>query len=149
MDFYLRPSEPEDEAFVRRLNQLAYEEVVSAQFGEWDPVKQKASFDLKWKAQMYSIIVLGGMPVGAVSSVWSDVALTLMELLVLPLHQGLGIGTQVVLQLQREARSQQLPLLLQVLHLNRARGLYERLGFRVYETTETHYRMRWDSDSSS
>jgi len=149
VDFYLRPSEPEDEAFVRRLNQLAYEEVVSAQFGEWDPVKQKASFDLKWKAQMYSIIVLGGMPVGAVSSVWSDVALTLMELLVLPLHQGLGIGTQVVLQLQREARSQQLPLLLQVLHLNRARGLYERLGFRVYETTETHYRMRWDSDSSS
>jgi ribosomal protein S18 acetylase RimI-like enzyme len=149
VDFHLRPSEPEDEAFVRRLNQLAYEGVVSAQFGGWDPSKQQAFFDLKWKTQTYFIIVAGGMPVGAVSSIWSDVALTLMELLVLPAHQGIGIGTQVVQQLQKEARSRQLPLLLQVLHLNRARGLYERLGFRVYETTETHYRMRWDSDSSS
>jgi ribosomal protein S18 acetylase RimI-like enzyme len=149
VDFYLRPSEPEDEAFVRRLNQLAYEEVVAAQFGGWDPVRQAAFFDLKWKTQTYSIIVASAAPVGAVSSVWSDVALTLMELLVLPAHQNGGIGTQVVQQLQKEARSQQLPLLLQVLHLNRARGLYERLGFRVYETTETHYRMRWDSASSS
>lgn len=45
MELYLKPSEPEDEAFVRRLNKLAYEEVVVAQFGPWDPVKQKAFFD--------------------------------------------------------------------------------------------------------
>jgi ribosomal protein S18 acetylase RimI-like enzyme len=48
--------------------------------------------------------------------------------------------------LQKDARSRKLPILLQVLHLNRARRLYERLGFRVYETTETHYRMRWSLD---
>ncbi len=46
MDFSLRPSEPADEPFLWRPNQLAYHEVVLPQFGAWDPVKQKAFFDV-------------------------------------------------------------------------------------------------------
>jgi ribosomal protein S18 acetylase RimI-like enzyme len=149
VDFSLRPSEPADEAFLWRLNQLAYCDVVVAQFGAWDAIKQKAFFDMKWQKQKYSIIMANHMPVGAVASVWSATALSLMELLVLPEQQNARIGTRVVQQLQAQAQSRQLPLLLQVLHLNRARRLYERLGFRVYETTETHYRMRWDYDTPS
>jgi GNAT superfamily N-acetyltransferase len=147
VDFQLRPSEPDDEAFLWRLNQLAYEEVVTAQFGPWDPVKQRALFDIKRSTQTYFIIVSGGVPVGAMTTARSEVALTLLELLVLPAQQNAGIGTRVLLQLQAEARRERLPLLLQVLLLNRARRLYERLGFRVYETTETHFRMRWDCDT--
>lgn len=141
----LKPCEPEDETFLRRLNQLAYEEVVTAQFGSWDPVKQKAFFDAKWSSQTYSIVVADGEQVGAFSSTRSENAVTLQELLVLPAYQNKGVGTHVIEQLQQEARDKQVPLLLQVLHLNRARHLYERLGFRVFETTETHYRMRWEA----
>jgi ribosomal protein S18 acetylase RimI-like enzyme len=147
MSFHLQPSEPADEAFLWLLNQLAYQEVVTAQFGAWDRTKQRAFFDNKWRTQTYLIIVRDALPVGAVSRTLADGALTLMELLVLPAHQNAGIGTRVIRQLQAEASALQLPLLLQVLHANRARRLYERLGFRVYETTETHYRMRWDGDA--
>lgn len=149
VELSLKPCEPEDEAFLRRLNQLAYEEVVTAQFGSWDPVKQKAFFDAKWKNQAYSVIVAEGVQVGAFSSIRSKNDVTLLELLVLPSHQNQGVGTRVVQQLQQEARDKQVPLLLQVLHLNRARHLYERLGFRVFETTETHYRMRWEATPAS
>jgi ribosomal protein S18 acetylase RimI-like enzyme len=144
LDFQLRRSEPDDEAFLWRLNQLAYQEVVVTQFGSWDPVKQRAFFDAKWRTQAFSIIVAGEVPVGACSSIRSESALTLLELLVLPAYQNLGIGSRVVQGLQEEARTRQVPMLLQVLHLNKAKGLYERLGFRVFETTETHYRMRWE-----
>lgn len=149
LPFHLRPSEPEDEAFLWRLNQLAYEDVVTAQFGEWEPVKQRGLFDAKWRLQEYRVIVSHGTPVGAVSSVSTDAALTLLELLVLPAHQNGGIGTRVVRELQAEARGKRLPLLLRVLHLNRARALYERLGFSVYDKTETHYLMRWDANVGS
>lgn len=148
MEFHLRPSEGEDEAFLWELNQLAYREVVTAQFGAWDPIKQRAFFEAKWKTQTYSIIVAGELPIGACFSIRSESALTLSELLVLPAHQNRGVGTRVVQTFQEEARSKQLPMLLQVLHSNKARGLYERLGFRVVETTDTHYRMRWDSEAS-
>jgi ribosomal protein S18 acetylase RimI-like enzyme len=95
--------------------------------------------------EAYSIVLADGVPVGAFSSSRSEQDVTLLELLVLPAHQNRGIGTRVVQQLQQEARDKRVPLLLQVLHLNRARQLYERLGFRVFETTETHYRMRWEA----
>jgi GNAT superfamily N-acetyltransferase len=149
VDFYLQPSAPEDEPFLRKLNQLAYEPVVVAQFGSWDPIKQREFFDAKWRTQTYSIIVANALPIGAVSSIRSEDAVTLLELLILPAHQNAGVGTRVVQQLQDEARSKQVPLLLQVLHLNRARRLYEQLGFRIIESTETHYRMRWASDRTN
>ena len=149
MNLHFKPSEPEDEAFLRHLNQLAYEPVVVAQFGCWDPVKQKGFFDAKWATQRYSLIIVEGTPIGAFTSARTESSLTLLDLLVLPTHQNRGVGTRVVQQLQGEARTRQLPLLLQVLHLNRARSLYERLGFRVFETTETHYRMRWEPPPAS
>lgn len=149
MEYRLIPSTPDDEAFLWRLNQLAYEDVVTAQFGGWDPVKQRTFFDNKLKTQSYLLIVGDDGPVGAVTKTWEEEALRLLELLILPEHQNRGIGTRVLRQLQDEARSRQRPLLLQVLHLNQARRLYERLGFRVMETTETHYRMRWDARDAS
>ena len=143
MELAFRRSTEADKDAVWELHRLGYEEVVSAQFGHWDVEEQRARFDVKWADAGYSVVLLEGVVVGAFSTSVSSESLFLGELLVLPAHQNRGIGTRVVERLQAEARRLALPLALRVLHLNRARGLYERLGFRTVGRTETHFLMRW------
>lgn len=59
----------------------------------------------------------------------------------LPEFQGRGIGTKLIQAVMGEAAGLGLPLRLQVLKANRARRLYERLGFHVYAETATHLQM--------
>ncbi|MHC4780253.1 MAG: N-acetyltransferase [Planctomycetota bacterium] len=49
----------------------------------------------------------------------------------------------LILDLQERAREEHLPVRLQVLKVNPARHLYERLGFRCCCETKTHLRMEW------
>ena len=69
--------------------------------------------------------------------------ISINEIEVLPQYQRQGIGTQLLVQQLDEARRVRLPIRLQVLRENRACNLYERLGFKVYDKTETHLLMEW------
>lgn len=70
-----------------------------------------------------------GSPVGRVRVVRTPERIELAGLQIRPEHQGRGIGTGVVLDLQAEATAAGVPFELRVEHSNvRARALYERLG---------------------
>jgi ribosomal protein S18 acetylase RimI-like enzyme len=56
-------------------------------------------------------------------------------------YQGKGIGTLVLRDVLAEAGAR--PVRLNVLHVNRARVLYERLGFRVIRRDEQRQIMEW------
>jgi ribosomal protein S18 acetylase RimI-like enzyme len=56
-------------------------------------------------------------------------------------YQGKGIGTLVLRDVLTEAGAR--PVRLNVLHVNRARVLYERLGFRVIRRDEQRQIMEW------
>src|ERR1043166_9584063 len=99
-EFSLEACKPEHESFLWTLNRLAYEQVVTAQFGSWEPLKQRAFFEHKWQTQSFFIIVSSGAPVGAFSREYSEEGLTLLELLALPAHQNRGIGSRIIQQLQ-------------------------------------------------
>jgi ribosomal protein S18 acetylase RimI-like enzyme len=66
----------------------------------------------------------------------------LANIRVTPAQQGQGLGTAIIANILEEARQANLAVRLRVLKVNPARGLYERLGFRVVEETPTHYVMR-------
>ena len=61
---------------------------------------------------------------------------------VTPDLQGQGIGTSVIHQVLDEAKRSGKPVALQVLKVNPARRLYERLGFSVTGENETRYFMK-------
>ena len=64
---------------------------------------------------------------------------------VLPVHQGQGIGTDVVRRLGADAHAAGLPLELGVEKDNpRARALYRRLGLRPVGEDDDEIRMRLD-----
>jgi ribosomal protein S18 acetylase RimI-like enzyme len=70
----------------------------------------------------------------------TETELVIVSIQLLPQHQGRGIGTSLIDVLFKEARDEGKRLTLQVLKVNdRARQLYERLGFSTVEETDTHY----------
>ncbi len=141
----LRPAGPGDRPFVERLHGAAYHDVVVEQFGGWDEQRQQGFFDEKWRTEQFEIVLADGDPVGAISVSIEPDHVHLNEMLVLPEHQGQGIGTSLLERVEANARERRLPVRLRVLHLNRARHLYERHGFEVTGRTETHLLMRADT----
>jgi ribosomal protein S18 acetylase RimI-like enzyme len=60
----------------------------------------------------------------------------------LPEFQGRGLGTTILGDVIEHARMGRRPVSLQVLKVNPARRLYERLGFVISGESETHFQMR-------
>jgi len=143
MPLTLRPALANDKLWVKELQFAAYRDLVLLQFGVWDPSDQTARFEEKWVRREYQIISSDDLPIGAL---WVSLApdhMFLNEIQLLPDHQGAGVGSRVIDELLEKAASLGLPVRLRVLLRNRARSLYERLGFRVHDCTDTHHLMQW------
>ena len=80
----------------------------------------------------------------------SDSSMTeLIQVQLLPEFQRLGIGTQLIRQLQEECRLAMRPITLHVFASNPALKLYERLGFRVAGQDEHSFQMLWQPTPAS
>ncbi len=125
----LRPYVPEDYEFVYGLKKLCYHDYVEALWG-WDEEDQRSRFAgfMAEGAGEMTVILLDGD------------TLDICNLCLLPEYRGRGIGGKLLRQYI--AQSTRPILTLQVYKNNPARRLYERLGFQVYEETDTHYRMK-------
>ena len=141
MNINLRFATPDDKEFCRRVHHLAYRDVIVRQFGQWNETLQDSFFEKNWISSALQIIEFGGRAVGCFSRDIRHDDISINEIEVLPQYQSQGIGTQLLVQQLDEARRLRLPIHLQVLRENRARNLYERLGFKAYDKTETHLLM--------
>lgn len=63
------------------------------------------------------------------------------EISILKEYQNKGIGRKILEEQLKENQSKGIRTILQVFKDNPAKSLYERLGFKVYGETETHYQM--------
>jgi ribosomal protein S18 acetylase RimI-like enzyme len=135
-----RPAEEDDYAFLWELHRTVMQPYVAATWG-WDEVWQADYFRAHVALSRCQIIQSAGVDVGVlVVEAQSDrVFLELIE--ILPAYQRAGLGTAVIRQVLTQATTQGLPVALQVLKVNPARRLYERLGFVVIGETATHYLM--------
>ncbi len=137
----LRPATARDRDLLARPHERCYREVVVAQFGQWDATLQRGFFERKWDPARYQIVSWQDGNVGAVAVQKNPDHVFLSEVLIDPAYQNRGLGSEIVRQVAAEASSQGLPVRLQVLHQNRARRLYERLGFVPTGRTDTHILM--------
>ena len=137
METTRRPASQDDKPFVRGVNRQAYEELIVRLYGEWDERAQDSYFDQKWERADFEVVEVAGERIGAIWTTEDGDHLRLHEIFLLPDWQGRGIGSGLVKQELATARRLGKPLRLSVLRGNRARALYERLGFAVTEETET------------
>jgi ribosomal protein S18 acetylase RimI-like enzyme len=140
MDYRLRQATRADHDFLYRLHVAAMKEIVAQVWG-WDDAWQERFFADGFDPAPARIIVVGGQDVGVIAVQWSDVDAYLVDIEIFPEYQGRGLGASVLRGVIAEADARTLPVRLQVLKVNPARRLYERLGFVVTGETETHYLM--------
>lgn len=140
----LRPALDHDFEYCRRL----YFEEMSWIIEELhlDRTAQKTNLRQQWNSTQVRIIVLDGTDVGWVQTIREEDGLFLGQLFVDNKFQRRGVGTEVMKRLISEAAAFNLAVRLNVVRINPARRLYERLGFRVTHEDDRKFYMKRDAD---
>lgn len=127
-----------DFEFLWHLHNAGLKEYVSATWG-WDEHWQRENFTKTFNLDDGEIIVFEGKDVGYFWVIEKESEVLLASIRILPEFQNKGIGRRIIKKLIGKSAK---PVVLQVLKVNPARRLYERLGFVIKEETKTHYIMK-------
>jgi ribosomal protein S18 acetylase RimI-like enzyme len=129
-----------DVDFLYSLHVATMKQYVDQVWG-WEDVYQESLFRKNYVPANIQIIEYDDKDIGmlSVEERAGDVFLSTIE--IRPEYQSKGIGTAIIKKIVADSAKKTKPVTLQVLKVNPAKGLYERLGFEVVEETKTHYRM--------
>lgn len=139
--YCLREQNPSDFIFLKHVHHSTLKEHVSKIWG-WDEEQQDAFFNKDFELNQIQVIEYEGDRAGYLQLSVNSGSLHLINILILPEFQGRGLGTTIIHDLSIRCGTEGLLLKLGVFKVNeRAKKLYERLGFLTYGETETHYLM--------
>ncbi len=142
--YSLRTATADDFEFLFELKRAAYRDHVLATYGTWDDQWQRDRLASHFDPAAVQIVVADGRTVGELVVEWNEDPVFFAAIELLPEMRGRGIGTAVIQDVLERARGMGKRVRLQVFKVNdRARQLYERLGFRTTGSTETHTLMVW------
>jgi GNAT superfamily N-acetyltransferase len=137
----LRPATAKDSEFAYQVKRTTLGEYVRQVWG-WDEDEQRRLHVRRFASQDLRVIVTDGDDVGILALSHEPDCVRVNQMLLLPEHQGKGIGTACMRQVLTDAAGGRQPVRLQVLKVNRrAIGFYRRLGFRKSSVDETHVHM--------
>jgi predicted RNA methylase/GNAT superfamily N-acetyltransferase len=151
--FELRPSAASDLAFRRDL--FAASRMPPLLTIGWDEDTTRSflasQFDLRERAYAAqfvnaetSIITENGIPIGCMIVDRVPDAITLVDIEMMPPHQGKGFATSCIKMIQAEAQATKRPILLQVEQGNqRAFRLYQKINFEIIDDESAYFEMVW------
>ncbi|MFX1324928.1 MAG: GNAT family N-acetyltransferase [Promethearchaeota archaeon] len=141
----LRQALQKDNEFVYSLKKKTIKEYVSKKWG-WDEKWQREYHSQKFEPELLKIIKKKGKDIGCISIIKEENRFFLSIIEILPEYQNQGIGMDLITNLLAKADKNEKDVNLQVLISNeKAQKLYTRLGFRIEEKTDTHYKMVYSS----
>ena len=135
----IRPYNDADYLFTRDLQKENMITYIDKYWGGWNPETYRKGLEkgITW------IVELEGARVGFFVLNFRKGNAHLKNIQVCPAHQGKGLGGLVLGHCERMAGEHRLgELYLEVFKDNPAKNLYDRMGYAVYEISETHYKMR-------
>lgn len=110
---------------------------------------QTAHYQQHWPDARSDIVLVDGEPGGRRLVAHRPDAVHLVDIALLPQHQGQGLGAALVREVMQAAAQAGVPLRLQVHEGNPARRLYERLGLRVTGAAAPYLAMAWSHCATS
>lgn len=135
-----RRAMPSDLPFLEEVHVAALGPVALVGYG-WPAFKLLAQFRAEIDLATCHVILVDGRRAGYVSIQDRDSYWYIDAIAIGRRYQGKGIGTLVLRDVLAEAGIR--PVRLNVLRVNRARFLYERLGFRVIRHDDQRQVMEW------
>ncbi len=138
MQIELRQIETSDFDFLWQLHNAALKDYVAQTWG-WDENRQRENFIKTFNPSEGKIIVVEGKDAGYLWVIEKELEVLLASIRLLPELQNHGIGSKIIRDLLENSEK---PIRLQVLKVNPARRLYERMGFKICGETATHFILR-------
>jgi len=151
----LRPITPADESFLARVYaSTRWEELAPTGWSDEEKaVFCRRQFDAQsthyrehYPEAAFQIIERDGEPIGRLYVARWEKEIRIVDISLLPECRGTGLGTKLLRDLQKEARTSGKSLTIHVERFNRALQLYQRLGFKEIEDKGVYLLMKWESD---
>ncbi|MBU0675051.1 MAG: GNAT family N-acetyltransferase [Proteobacteria bacterium] len=153
----LRPISEGDEEFLYEVyaSTRAWEMALTG----WDQAEQEKFLRMQFSFQAqayaqnyhhpdYQIILWQNSAAGRLYLDRRAQEIRIVDIALLPEYRDRGIGTYLFEKLQEEGLHQGLAVTIHVERFNRAKNLYERLGFRqIRQTDEVYQLMEWQPES--
>jgi ribosomal protein S18 acetylase RimI-like enzyme len=146
MQISFRPAHPSDFDYCTRLYFTEMDWIIREL--RIDAATQRQRFPEQWNPDQTQIILSGDKEVGWLQVMEQDDALFLAQLFVEGIFQRKGLGTEVMHQLIAKAENMGKAVTLEVVKINPAIRLYERLGFRINGESEHKFCMRREPSSA-
>ncbi len=140
MIYKLRPATQSDYDFIYEVKKAALGAYVAATWGR-DQAFQREYFAQRFDPADHQVIVVDRQDIGELSVQYGESEINLAGIYVLPDSQRLGFGSAIIKDLIDEGKLSGRSVKLQVLKVNPAKRLYERLGFRLIEENKNHFVM--------
>ena len=141
----LRKYTKSDYEFIYNVKNIVYEKYVDELFGGWDDSTQHKMLDdfIEAEEENINIILCGNEKIGFINGkILPDGEYEQGNICLLPKWQGKGIGTYLLKEVIERQKDHS--IVLRVFKSNPAKNLYERLGFKTYSETQSHFLMRKD-----
>lgn len=133
-----------DKPKVLQYHHAAYKKMILSQFGKWDIKRQDKFVEDDWNDGNIEIIVIDGTDCGYIKTHSDDAVLHVIDIAIAPDCQRQGIGKNVVSILKDRAKQMNAKLRMDAFLTNiEAQAFYERNGFRIIGTTNTHNLNEW------
>jgi ribosomal protein S18 acetylase RimI-like enzyme len=136
----LRPAVSADYDFLYDLHRQTLKRAIQETWG-WDEAWQRAHFQQHFDLTGKNIIQQNGRDIGCLKVLDEGDHIFLSYIAITPEFQNRGIGTRLIREVLAKGGRSGKPVTLKVLKNNPARVLYERLGFVITKSTDTHYLM--------
>ncbi|KFX04720.1 acetyltransferase [Pectobacterium betavasculorum] len=139
-DIPLRLATPEDERFLFELRRATMDEhlqragVIADDSAHWQRIKYHYN-------DAY-IVLMGAQRIGLFKRHKGDNAWIIIQIQILPAYQGQGIAAWLLKTFLQQADEANVPVTLSVLKGNRAITLYQRLGFKIIDSTDNALKMK-------
>ena len=146
----LRPVEEKDDSFIEEvygstrqdeLNLTNWPEQQKKAFIIMQSMAQLAEYKKNYPGAAYEIIIYKKKQAGRFYTWESDNEIRIIDITLLPLFRGKGIGTFLLKELIKKSNSVQKKISLHVEPFNPALQLYRRLGFVYIKNNGRHYYM--------
>jgi ribosomal protein S18 acetylase RimI-like enzyme len=125
------------------LAMTGWPESFKLQFVAQQHFAQNRHLELHYPGTEWLMIEQGGAAIGRLYVEERGDAIWVVDIALMPESRGLGIGTAVLRDVLEQGREAGKPVGLNVIKTNRARRLYERLGFVFAGDAGAHDRMEW------
>lgn len=140
-EFTLRNASAGDYELSFEIRKNALGKYVEQTWG-WDENWQWKYHKDDFNPAILKIIEVGKEPAGTLEVYTEDNDMIVSGLYITDKFQNQRIGTRLMTSIIRDASANSVKVKLQVLKVNpKAKALYERLGFIVFDTTDTHFKM--------